>query len=203
MKSDSIAFGIAGVLFGLIAGWVIGTQQAKLGPQVPAPTPVAQAPQTPQSTAVPLDENQVAALKSVAEREPDNPAPRVQLGNLYMDAEKYEEAGRWYSEGLKLQPQNADVSTDLGICLYMTNQFDKALAQFDHSLSIDPKHLKTLLNIGVVRAFGKQDLEGAEKAWQQVVDLAPQSEEGQRAKRALDSIRSAHPAAGAPATPAS
>ena len=28
MKSDAIAFGIAGVVFGLIAGWIIGTQQA-------------------------------------------------------------------------------------------------------------------------------------------------------------------------------
>jgi hypothetical protein len=35
------------------------------------------------------------------------------------------------------------------------------LKQFDHSLSIDPKHVKTLLNVGIVRAFGKQDLAGA------------------------------------------
>ena len=28
MKSESIAFAIAGVLFGLLAGWVIGSQQA-------------------------------------------------------------------------------------------------------------------------------------------------------------------------------
>ena len=27
MKSESIAFGIAGIAFGLIAGWIIGTQQ--------------------------------------------------------------------------------------------------------------------------------------------------------------------------------
>ena len=28
MKSDAIAFGLAGIVFGLIAGWIIGTQQA-------------------------------------------------------------------------------------------------------------------------------------------------------------------------------
>ena len=32
MKSDAIAFGIAGVLFGLIAGWIIGAQQAAVRP---------------------------------------------------------------------------------------------------------------------------------------------------------------------------
>ena len=65
--------------------------------------------------------------------------------------------------------------------------------QFDESLKIDPKHAKTLLNMGIVRAFGKQDLAGAEQAWQQVVQLAPNSPEGQAAKRALDSLKSAHP----------
>ena len=47
--------------------------------------------------------------------------------------------------------------------------------------------------MGIVRAFGKQDLTGAEAAWQQVVELAPDSPEGQAAKRALDSLKAAHP----------
>jgi tetratricopeptide (TPR) repeat protein len=82
------------------------------------------------------------------------------------------------------------------VCYYYTNQADKALAQLSHSLSIDSKHTKTLLNVGIVKAFGKQDLDGATKAWQQVVELAPDSPEGQAAKRALDTLRSAHPATG-------
>ncbi len=32
MKSDAIAFGVAGILFGLIAGWIIGIQQAAARP---------------------------------------------------------------------------------------------------------------------------------------------------------------------------
>ena len=43
-----------------------------------------------------------------------------------------------------------------------------------------------MLNLGIVRAFGKQDLAGATKAWQQVVEHRPGSPEGQAAKRALD-----------------
>ena len=83
------------------------------------------------------------------------------------------------------------MSTDLGVAYYYTNQTDRALAQFDQSLAIDPKHIKTLLNVGIVRAFGKQDLAGAGKAWQQVVDLAPDSPEGQAAKKGLEGIKSA------------
>lgn len=196
MKSDAIAFGIAGVFFGLIAGWIIGSQQQS-GAR-PAAAPVAQstsaAPAGGGTTrAAVLDESQVTALRSVADRDPKNAAPRVQLGNLYFDAERYDEAIKWYAEAMKISPNDPNVSTDLGVSYYYTNQPDKALEQFDHSLKLDPKHAKTLLNMGIVKAFGKQDLQGATQAWQEVVRIAPDSPEAQAAKRALDSLQSAHP----------
>jgi len=194
MKSDAIAFGIAGILFGLIAGWIIGSQQAATRP--PAAAPASQQASTAgsgsTSRAAVLDETQVNALKTVAEKETSNATPRVQLGNLYFDAERYDDAIKWYADALKLAPNDVNVSTDLGVSYYYSNQADKALAQFDKSLKLDPKHAKTLLNVGIVKAFGKQDLDGAEAAWKQVLAIAPDSPEGQAAKRALDSLQSAH-----------
>jgi hypothetical protein len=58
-----------------------------------------------------------------------------------------------------------------------------------------------MLNIGIVRAFGKQDLKGAAEMWQKVVDVAPQSEEARAARQALDGVRSAHPDLGVPKGP--
>jgi tetratricopeptide (TPR) repeat protein len=193
MKSDGIAYGIAGILFGLIAGWVIGSQQAVVRP---AAAPAAQAAPTggsgAQTRAAVLDETKVNALRTVAERETTNPKPRIELANLYFDAERYDDAIKWYEQAVALDPNDVNVSTDLGVCYYYINQPDKALAQFEKSLKIDPKHAKTLLNVGIVRAFGKQDLDGASQAWQQVIKLAPDSPEGQAAKRALDGLQSAH-----------
>ena len=188
MKSESIAFGVAGILFGLIAGWIIGSQQAA----VRQPPPVAQTAATTGAAAKVLDQAQINAFSSVAEREPSNAAPRVQLGNLYFDAERYDEAIKWYSEALRLSPNEVEISTDLGVSYYYTNQPDRALEQFARSLKIDPRHTKTLLNVGIVKAFGKQDLEGAQQAWEQVIQIAPDSPEGQAARRALDSLRAAH-----------
>jgi len=128
-----------------------------------------------------------------AEREPANAKPRVDLANLYFDAERYDDAIKWYAEAVRLSPSDVNVSTDLGVAYYYTNQPDKALAQFAHSLKLNPKHTKTLLNEGIVLAFGKQDLEGATKAWQQVLQIDPDGPEGQAAKRAIESLRSAHP----------
>ena len=195
MKSDAVAFGVAGILFGLIAGWIIGSQQA-VGrpPAVAAPGAQQTSASAPAATsrAAVLDETQVNALKTVAEREASNATPRVQLGNLYFDAERYDDAIKWYGDALKLSPNDVNVSTDLGVSYYYSNQPDKALTQFDHSLKQDPKHAKTLLNVGIVKAFGKQDLDGAETAWKQVIAIAPEGPEGQAARRALDSLTSAH-----------
>jgi tetratricopeptide (TPR) repeat protein len=197
MKSDAVAFGIAGILFGLIAGWIIGSQQGVARPPAAA-TAAVSAPQGAAGSgtgrAAVLDETQVNALKSVAEREASNATPRVQLGNLYFDAERYDEAIKWYGDAIRLSPKDINVSTDLGVSYYYSNQPDKALEQFNHSLALDPNHGKTLLNVGIVKAFGKQDLDGAAQAWQQVIKLAPNSPEGLAAKRALDSLQSAHPA---------
>ena len=199
MKSDAIAFGIGGILFGLIAGWIIGSQQAAGRPPAAAPaaqTQAAAGSAAATSRAAVLDETQVTALKTVAERETANAGPRVQLGNLYFDAEKYDEAIKWYGDALKITPKDVNVSTDLGVSYYYSNQPDLALAQFDKSLKLDPKHAKTWLNVGIVKAFGKQDLDGAEAAWKQVIAIAPDGPEGQAAKRALESLTSAHAGVG-------
>ena len=200
MKSDAIAFGIAGVLFGLIAGWVIGSQQATVRSPAAAAASAqgsSTAPSGAASTrAALLDEAQVTALKSVADREASNPAPRVQLGNLYFDAERYDDAIKWYGDAVKLAPKDVNVSTDLGVCYYYTNQPDKALEQFTRSLALDPNHAKTLLNVGIVKAFGKQDLDGATQAWEKLLKVAPDSSEAQAAKRALDTLQSAHKGVG-------
>ncbi|MGH9382696.1 MAG: tetratricopeptide repeat protein [Vicinamibacterales bacterium] len=198
MRADAIVFGIAGTLFGLIIGWILGSQQ----PSAPirAAAPVAQSAPASQSTigsqAAVIDPERVKALETVAAQNPSDPQPRVQLGNLFFDGEKYGQAITWYEQALTLKPNDPNVSTDLGVAYYYTNQSDRALAQFDRSLAIDPRHVKTLLNVGIVRAFGKRDLAGAAKAWEQVVAIAPDTPEGQAARKGLEGLKSAHPDAG-------
>ena len=120
---------------------------------------------------------------------------RVNLvrGSRASSGKRYADAIRWYENALTVDPSNVNASTDLGIAFYYSNQPDRALAQFDRSLAVDPRHSKTLLNVGIVRAFGKQDLEGAARAWKTVLEVAPNSPEARFAKQGLDGLRSAHP----------
>jgi tetratricopeptide (TPR) repeat protein len=194
VSRDSVIFGVAGVFFGILVGWIIGSQQGG-SPRLAGPAAAAPAATSGQSSAgaTPLDETRAAALAQTAERDPRDANVRLDLGNLYFDAERFEDAARWYQQALAIEPRNVNASTDLGIAYYYMNQPDQALQQFDRSLAIDPRHTKTLLNVGIVRAFAKDDLDGAAQAWQRVVEYAPDSAEGKRAKQALDSLRNAHP----------
>ena len=192
--------GVAGVFFGILVGWMIGSQQ---GGSRPSPPPASAAPS--QSSAAngapvppPLDEARASAMKTTAQQNPSDAVTRVELGNMYFDAGRYQEAADWYSQALKITPKDVNASTDLGIAYYYMNDADRALAQFDRSLAIDARHAKTLLNIGIVRAFAKQDLKGAAEVWQKVVDVAPSSEEARAARQALDGLRAAHPETGSP-----
>ncbi len=194
MKREALVFLVSGTCFGLIIGWVLGSQRAPDGQAVvpaaaqPAPTESATAVPPPP----PPDQARVEELMAVAERDPSDAAARATLGDLFFDAERFQDAIAWYEAALALDAQDVNVSTDLGVSYYYTNQPDRALDQFTHSLEVDPEHIKTMLNMGIVRAFGKQDLAGAADAWEQVIRLAPDSPEGRAARQALDSLRSAH-----------
>jgi cytochrome c-type biogenesis protein CcmH/NrfG len=202
MRADSIVFAIAGMCFGVILGWVIGVQQAG-GRFSTAPATTAAPAQgaAGQPQAPPLDEARVQSLMTVIKNDPKNAGAAVELGNTYFDAERYTDAIKWYEESLRIDPSNPDASTDLGVSFYYTGQTDRALQQFAHSLKVNPKHTKTLLNQGIVLAFGKQDLAGAQAAWKQVVELAPGSPEAQAAQRALEGITAAGHGATPPASP--
>src|SRR5918995_4505478 len=197
MHKESFVMGVAGVLLGLLGGWIIGSQQAPATSSSPAPS--AQSAQGAssagqrQGAAPALDENRVAQLKSQAEREVGNAQVRAQLGNLYFDGERFDEAARWYLAALEINPKDVNASTDLGIAYYYTNQPDRALQQFERSLTVEPAHAKTLLNMGIVRAFGKQDLKGASEAWKRVLAVAPGTAEARAAQQALEGVKSAHP----------
>jgi tetratricopeptide (TPR) repeat protein len=182
-------------MFGLLIGWIIGSHQA---PRLVAPTPqsasnapaasgAAGAASQPSPEPV-LDERRAADLERAAKEQPKDAAVRARLADLYYDARRFPQAIQWYEAALAIDPKNVNVSTDLAAAYYYMNDFDRALKQIDHSLTIDRTHAKTLLNQGIILAFGKHDLAGAKASWEKVVATAPGTEEAARARQGLDAI---------------
>jgi tetratricopeptide (TPR) repeat protein len=175
-----------------LMGWVVWSQRP-VEPEIVAEVAAPPAAETPSPPAVPpVDETRAADLRQAAEQAPADVQVRIDLGNLYFYAQRFEEAVPWYEAVLALESEAVDVSTDLALAYYYLEDTDRALAQFDRSLEIDPAHPKTFLSIGMVRAFGNRDLDGAMAAWEEVVRVAPGSSEALAATEALESLRAVH-----------
>jgi cytochrome c-type biogenesis protein CcmH/NrfG len=194
MSRDNLVFLLSGVFFGVLVGWILGSQRLA----APAAPVVASAPaqqsgnNAPPQGPPPVDEARATQLQNVAKAEPTNVAVRTELGNLYFDSERFDLAIPWYENALKLAPKSVDVSTDLGVSYLYTQQTDRAIAQFESSVAIDPKHLKTWLNIGIAKGMVKGDIAGGEAAWKKVIELAPGSEEARRAQQGIDALKGGH-----------
>src|SRR5262245_4670513 len=135
MRADSIAYAVSGMCFGIILGWVIGTQQALRSAPAPAQTAsTQQATPTQQREAPKLDEARVQALTATLNSDPKNAKATLELANLYFDAERWDDAITWYEKAVVLNPRDPDASTDLGVSYYYTNKADQALARFETSL---------------------------------------------------------------------
>ena len=192
MKRDNVVFLFSGVFFGVMVGWILGSQQAKPGVPMAAPQAAAQSAAGDMGAAPappPLDETKAANLKKIAEADTKNPTVRVELGNLYFDSERYDLAIPWYEQAVKLLPNDPNVSTDLGVAYLYSNKTDQAIAQFEQSVKVDPKHIKTWLNMGIAKAMVKGDIPGGEAAWQKVIEIAPGSEEAKRAQQGIDALK--------------
>ena len=170
-----------GLALGLM--WVALQNRGGEPDAAPAPTVAAPAPE-----AAPAGDQQVNVLKAAASRDPADPAPRIALGNLFFDAGRHHEAAPWYAAALAVDPGNANVRTDLAVSYYYLQRTDEAIVELERVTRESPTHSKAWLNLGIVRAFGKQDLEGAAQAWRRVVEISPTSPEAERAAQALKSL---------------
>ena len=173
-----------------LMGWIIWSQWPA-DPVAATQAPPAQTPPVPEVP--PVDEARAAALRVAAENAPADVQVRVDLGNLYFDAHRFEDAIPWFEAALALSPEEVEVSTDLGVAYFYMDDTDRALSQFARTLDVAPAHAKTILNVGIVRASGKQDLEGAIDAWEEVQRVAPGSPEALAAADLIGRIRAAHP----------
>ena len=179
-------------------GWIVWSEM----PQPPAETADRPAPATTTlgagaaPEAVEVDDARVAQLEAqVAAADAGDAAPRAALGDLYFEARQFDEAIAWYEQAVELDPGNADTGTSLGVSYFFVGDSEQAVAAIDAVLAASPDHPRALLSLGIVRAYGLQDLEGARAAWEQVLAAAPDAPESVAAREAIDRLTAAHAAA--------
>ena len=90
MTREALVFAVSGAFFGLLVGWMLGSQQAGVSraPAAGERSPQQSSASTASPAPAPLDEARVRTLRETAERDPKDSATRALLGNLYFDATK-------------------------------------------------------------------------------------------------------------------
>jgi len=115
----------------------------------------------------------IAALKAKTGAEPENLSAWIELGNVYFDSSRYEQAIHAYRKALELDPENADVWTDLGIMYRRSGQSREAVKAFDRAAAADPRHEVSRMNKGIVLLHDLQDVDGAIAAWEELLAINP------------------------------
>ncbi len=132
---------------------------------------------------------QIAAATQVVQRDPKNLQAWIGLGNLYFDTHQPQKSIDAYAHALELNPNDPNVLTDQGVMYRAIGAFDKAVANFQKANQLDPKHLQSLYNLGVVYAFDLKNGAKAEEAWNKIIQLAPTSENASQARQALAQLK--------------
>ncbi len=149
----------SGVMFAVLkAGPDIGPAQARM----PAPTGVQ-----PDRSAM------MAALEAKTNANPEDAAAWVELGNVYFDSSRLEDAIRAYRKALNLNPDNANTWTDLGVMYRRSGKPGEAIKAFDRAAAVDPRHEVSRMNKGIVLLHDLQDIDGAIAAWEELLAINP------------------------------
>ncbi|NIS38567.1 tetratricopeptide repeat protein, partial [Candidatus Saccharibacteria bacterium] len=118
---------------------------------------------------------------------PNDAELNTKMGNLLFDSGKYSEAIPYYQKSIQLQPNNPDVIVDLGVCYFNLEQYEKAKEQFELAYQIDSQHVNALYNLGVV-SIQLGEVNKLIKYWGELRDIAPNSQQAQRATQILNQI---------------
>ena len=120
-----------------------------------------------------MADKQAEPLLAKLKADPNNADVLNQLGVMYRATHQFKTAMDYYQRSLAINPKNVGARTDLASCMYYLGDVDGALAQLNKSLSYDPKHAGTLINIGIIKWKGKNDVDGAVASWEKVLKLNP------------------------------
>lgn len=186
---------VVGLLIGIIVMEVFSAKSKK----------VVTSGDVPAGAGSPLDYQQrITEAEKIVALDPKNLQVWIQLGNDYYDTDQPQKAIDAYGKALQLQPENPNVLTDQGVmykklgenALQNKNEaaasssFQKAISNFEQAQRLDPKHLQSLYNLGIVYYGDLRRPDKALEAWNRYLQIDSTSPQAQQVKGMVDEIKS-------------
>ena len=196
---------VGGLVVGGLIGYFIGVSSGSgssmvvaaavpAAPATPGVMPGAAPGMAPGAMAPNATQQQnLTTLERVVLQEPGNRQAWVELGNAYFDSSQPQKAVTAYAKALSLKGDDPNVLTDQGVMYRDLGQFDKAVANFQKAQKLDPKHLQSLYNLGIVYAHDLHKPAEAAAAWNRILAIAPDSPQAGQARQALAQLKGPGP----------
>jgi cytochrome c-type biogenesis protein CcmH/NrfG len=163
------AAALAGVA---VVAAVAAPLRAALGDRDAGQTVTGQAPAQAAAPAgagvLPLEE-----LERQARERPGDAATHLALAERYQDAERLREATLEYLAALKVDPDNVEAKTRLGLLLFQSGLPEPGLRSVEQVLATDPRYPEALYAKGLILFMGLQQPEAAVPSLRAYLEVAP------------------------------
>ncbi|MDY0300888.1 MAG: tetratricopeptide repeat protein [Trichlorobacter sp.] len=180
MNKENIIFGMAGLIIGLLIGIMVSGK---------SDSSTAHNANTQHATTNTAQLNtSIAEFEAIVAKDAGNLQAWISLGNAYFDVHNPQKAVQAYEKALEINPDNPDVLTDQGVMLRELGFFDRALGNFQKANKLNPQHLQSLFNQGIVYNFDLHQPEKARAVLEQLISQNPSSPMAQQARGLLEQL---------------
>jgi len=189
-KGTFYAVAAACVVAGFFGGIVLSALKTVPNP----PRPESAAPRQSEAPSGPSGEQmaRIRVLEAETQKNPGKGKVWADLGNAYFDADQPEKAIHAYEKALEQMPDSADIITDMGVMYRRIGKPDKAIEAFEKAMKADPRHEISRYNKGIVLLHDLNNVEGAIKAWEDLIQVNPtyMTPTGQTVKQMVEIYKS-------------
>ncbi len=142
-----------------------------------------------QQTQMMLIEEKIATYKSILATNPTSIRALTELGDVYFDSGRYQEAIDIFLKASEVGPATVHVENDLGLLYLNINEYDLAIERFYKALDVDPSHVDSLFYIGMIHQY-KGDLGSAREVFEKILAANPSPQLVEKVNQQLAGIRS-------------
>lgn len=126
-----------------------------------------------------LFDSAVRNLKAATETDPSNHLAFYNLGAVYKDSKKWEDAASAFGQASKLQDSNATYHYEAGTALQEAKKLEQAKVEYEAALKIDSKLYKTHYRLATVlqsqgeEALAADKLRAADAEFRKTIEINP------------------------------
>lgn len=104
------------------------------------------------------DQQALVMFQSLGERYPQLSGPKLNVGLIYMEQNKFEDAEKAFRECLAINQANPYAHNGLGLALREQGKFTESRSHYEEALTLDPKYARAHFNLAVLGELYLQDL---------------------------------------------